>query len=95
MKIKPLGSNVVVKDTTLNETTKSGIVLPTSSTEKPNLAKVIAVGKGEVVNGKLVALEVNVYDTVLYSKFAGNVFKFEGVEYKILNENDIIAVIEE
>ena len=95
MKIKPLLNNVVIKDLATKQKIQNGIVLPSSAQEKPQLAKVVAVGLGEWANGKRVTMEVKKGDTVLYSKFAGSTFKLENEEYKILNENDIIAIIEE
>ncbi|MGD9901191.1 MAG: co-chaperone GroES [Spirochaetales bacterium] len=95
MKILPLFNNVVLKDIELEETIKSGIVLPTTAQEKPTIAKVIAVGSGEIIDNKLVPLKLKIDDTVLYSKYAGNEFKLDGETYKILNQNDIIAIIED
>ncbi len=94
MTIKPLGDKVVIKMMETEETTKSGIVLPGSAKEKPQLAEVIAVGPGAIVEGKVVPMEVKVGDKVLMSKYAGTEFKFDGVEYTILKQNDILAVVE-
>ncbi|MBR5501247.1 MAG: co-chaperone GroES [Clostridia bacterium] len=94
MTIKPLGDKVVIKMIETEETTKSGIVLPGSAKEKPQLAEVIAVGPGAIVEGKIVPMEVKVGDKVLMSKYAGTEFKFDGVEYTILKQNDILAVVE-
>ncbi len=94
MTIKPLGDKVVIKMIETEETTKSGIVLPGSAKEKPQLAEVIAVGPGAIVEGKVVPMEVKVGDKVLMSKYAGTEFKFDGVEYTILKQNDILAVVE-
>ena len=76
------------------ETTKSGIVLPGQSKEKPQQAEVIAVGPGGVVDGKEVKMEVKVGDQVIYSKYAGTEVKLEEDEYIIVKQNDILAVIE-
>lgn len=94
MTIKPLGDKVVIKMMETEETTKSGIVLPGSAKEKPQLAEVIAVGPGAIVEGKVVPMEVKVGDKVLMSKYAGTEFKFDSVEYTILKQNDILAVVE-
>ena len=94
MTLKPLADNVVIKSCEAEETTKSGIVLAATVKEKPQLAEVIAVGPGAIVEGKLVPMEVEVGDKVLMSKYAGTEFKFDGVEYTILKQNDILAVVE-
>ena len=93
MTIKPLADRVVLKSVEVEETTKSGIILPGSAKEKPQLAEVVAVGPGAVVDGKLVPMEVKVGDKVLTSKYAGTEYKFEGVEYTILKQGDILAVV--
>ena len=95
MKIRPLLDRVVVKKLESEETTKSGIVLPGSAKEKPEVAEVVAVGPGGVVEGKEVKMEVKVGDRVLTSKYAGTEYKFEGTEYTILRQNDILAIVEE
>lgn len=94
MTIKPLGDKVVIKMLETEETTKSGIVLPGSAKEKPQLAQVVAVGPGAVVDGKVVPMEVKVGDKVLMSKYAGTEFKIDGTEYTILKQGDILAVVE-
>lgn len=94
MTIKPLGDKVVIKMLETEETTKSGIVLPGSAKEKPQLALVVAVGPGATVDGKLVPMEVKVGDKVLMNKYAGTEYKFDGVEYTILKQSDILAVVE-
>ncbi len=94
MKIKPLGDRVVIKMLETEETTKSGIVLPGSAKEKPQVAEVIAVGPGTVVDGKEVKMEVKVGDKVLISKYAGTEVKLDGQEYTILRQSDILAVVE-
>ncbi|NLN04621.1 MAG: co-chaperone GroES [Clostridiaceae bacterium] len=94
MKIKPLGDRVVIKMLEQEETTKSGIVLPGSAQEKPQLAEVVAVGPGAVVDGQKVPMEVKVGDKVIMSKYAGTEVKFDGVEYTILKQSDILAIVE-
>ncbi|AKA71716.1 co-chaperone GroES [Clostridium scatologenes] len=94
MNIRPLGDRVVIKRLEAEETTKSGIVLPGAAKEKPQEAKIVAVGPGGIVNGKEVKMEVKVGEKVLFSKYAGNEIKMDGVEYTILKQDDILAVIE-
>ncbi|MFD1038953.1 co-chaperone GroES [Virgibacillus byunsanensis] len=92
--IKPLGDRVVIELVEQEEKTKSGIVLPDSAKEKPQEGKVVAVGSGRVTdNGEKVALEVSEGDQIIFSKFAGTEVKYEGTEYLILRENDILAVV--
>lgn len=94
MVIKPLGDRVVIKMLESVETTKSGIVLPGTAKEKPQVAEVIAVGPGGMVDGKKVTMELKVGDQVLISKYAGTEIKIDGVEYTILKQDDILAVVE-
>jgi len=94
MKIKPLGERVVIKMLEGEETTKSGIVLPGSAKEKPQVAEVVAVGPGTVVDGKEVKMEVKVGDKVLMSKYSGTEVKYDGIEYTILKQSDILAIVE-
>ncbi|AND85871.1 co-chaperone GroES [Clostridium tyrobutyricum] len=94
MNIRPLGDRVVIKKIEAEETTKSGIVLPEAAKEKPQEAEVVAVGLGGIVDGKEVRIEVKVGDRVLFSKYGGNEVKIDGVEYTILRQDDILAVIE-
>lgn len=94
MNIKPLGDRVVIKRVEAEETTKSGIVLPGSAKEQPQLAEVMAVGPGGVIEGKEVVMEVKVGDKVIFSKYAGTEVKFDGEEYTILKQNDILAIVE-
>ena len=93
MKIKPLADRVVIKMLESEETTKSGIVLPGAAKEKPQLAEVVAVGPGGVVDGKEIKMEVKVGDKVLMSKYAGTEVKLDGVEYIILKQSDILAKV--
>ena len=95
MKIKPLGDRVVIKMIETEETTKSGIVLPGSAKEKPQMAEIVAVGPGICdENGKKIPMEVKVGDKVLMSKYAGTEVKFDGTEYTILKQGDILAIVE-
>jgi chaperonin GroES len=95
MKIKPLGDRVVIKMLESEETTKSGIVLPGSAKEKPQVAEIISVGPGSVTDtGREIKMEVKVGDKVLISKYSGTEVKFDGVEYTILKQSDILAVVE-
>ena len=80
MNIKPLGDRVVIKMVEMEETTKSGIILTGAAKEKPQLAEVVAIGPGAVVDGKVVPMEVKVGDKVLMSKYAGTEVKFDGIE---------------
>ena len=94
MKLVPLGDRVVLKQCETEETTKSGIVLPGQSKEKPQQAEVIAVGPGGMVDGKEVTMHVKPGDKVIYSKYAGNEVKMGDEEYIIVKQNDILAIVE-
>jgi len=94
MNIKPLGDRVVIKRLEAEEKTKSGIVLPGSAKEQPQMAEVMAVGPGGIVDGKEIKMEVKVGDKVIFSKYAGTEVKYDGVEYTILKQNDILAIVE-
>ena len=94
MKIRPLGEMVVVKMTEAEETTKSGIVLPGTAKEKPQMAEVIAVGPGGIVEGKEINMEVKVGDKVIARKYAGTEIKLEGQEYIVLRQADILGIVE-
>ena len=94
MNIKPLADRVVIKMVEAEETTKSGIILAGSAKEKPSVAEVVAVGKGGVVDGKEVTMELKVGDKVLISKYAGTEVKLDGEEYTILRQSDVLAVVE-
>ena len=94
MNIKPLADRVVLKMVEAEETTKSGIILAGSAKEKPSMAEVVAVGKGGVVDGKEVTMELKVGDKVLISKYAGTEVKLDGEEYTILRQSDVLAVVE-
>lgn len=94
MKLKPLLDRVVLKSTEAEETTKSGIILTGSAKEKPVVSEVVAVGPGGVVGGKEVTMYVEVGDKVVISNYAGTEVKLDGEEYKIVRQNDILAVVE-
>ncbi len=94
MKIRPLVGRVVIKATEAEETTKSGIVLTSASKEKPQISEVVAVGPAGVLNGNEVKPDVNVGDKVVVAKYSGTEIKLDGVEYTIINAEDILAVIE-
>ncbi len=95
MDIKPLGDRIVVKPLEAAEKTKGGIVLPDTAKEKPQEGKVVAVGKGKVLeNGSLQALEVKVGDKVLYGKYTGTeISTRDGEELLIMREDDVFAII--
>lgn len=94
MNIKPLADNVVIKATEAMETTKSGIVLTSAAKEKPQIAEVVAVGPGGVVDGKEVVMNVKVGDRVIAAKYSGTEIKLDGEEYTILRQSDILAIVE-
>ncbi|MEG0691501.1 MAG: co-chaperone GroES [Oscillospiraceae bacterium] len=91
MNIKPLADRVVIKMVEAEETTKSGIILAGAAKEKPQIAEVVAVGPGGVVDGKEIKMELVVGDKVLMSKYAGTEVKLDGVEYTILRQSEILA----
>lgn len=93
--LKPLEDRVVVKTLEAEQTTASGLVIPDTAKEKPQEGEVLAVGPGKLDDkGSRVALDVNVGDVVLYSKFGGTEVKYEGEEYLVLSARDILAVVE-
>ena len=94
MNIKPLADRVVVKMLEAEETTKSGIILAGSAKEEPQMAEIIAVGPGGVVEGKEITMYVKVGDKVIYSKYAGTEVKLDKEEFIIVRQNDILAVVE-
>lgn len=94
MKIKPLADNVVIKATEAEETTKSGIVLTSAAKEKPQVAVVVAVGPGGMVDGKEVKMSVKDGDKVIAAKYSGTDIKIDGEEYTILHQSDILAIVE-
>lgn len=94
MKLKPLADRVIIKLVEAEETTKSGLILTGSAKEKPEVAEVIAVGPGGMVDGKEVVMTVQVGDKVITSKYSGTEVKVDGDEYTIVRQNDILAVVE-
>ena len=94
MTIKPLADRVVIKMLESEETTKSGIVLPGTAKEKPQMAEVVTVGPGGIVDGKEVKMELAVGDKVIISKYAGTEVKIDGQEYTILRQSDVLAKVE-
>ena len=95
MTIKPLADRVVVKTVEAEETTKSGILLAGSAKEKPQIAEVVAVGPGGLVDGKEIVMTVKVGDKVITSKYAGTEVKCDGTEYNIVKQSDILAIVED
>jgi chaperonin GroES len=96
MNIKPLGERVVIKALENETKTKSGIVLPDTAKEKPQMGRVMEVGPGKLLeSGERLPLEVKTGDKVLFAKYAGTEVKVDGAEYMILKEQDILAVISE
>ena len=94
MNLKPLADRVIIKMVEAEETTKSGIILTGSAKEKPEVAEVIAVGPGGMVDGKEVVMTVKVGDKVITSKYSGNKVKVDGEEYTIVRQGDILAIVE-
>ncbi len=94
MKLNPLADRVVVKMVEMEETTKSGIILTASAKEKPQIAEVLAVGPGALKDGVIRPMSVKVGDKVITSKYSGTEIKLDGVEYVIVSEEDILAIVE-
>lgn len=94
MNLKPLHDRVLLQPLEAEERTKSGIILPESAKEKPQEAKVVAVGSGKKVDGEFVEPSVKVGDIVIYSKYAGDEVKIEGIEYTLIEEDKILAIVE-
>lgn len=94
MNLKPLADRVVLKQLDAEEKTKGGIILTAGAKEKPQEAEILAVGPGETVDGKLIPMEVKVGDKVIYSKYAGTEVKIDGIEYIIVRQSDILAIVE-
>ncbi len=93
--LKPMGDRVVVKPKSREETTRSGLVLPDTASERPQQGEVLSVGPGrQLDNGQRVSLDVKQGDTVLFAKYSGTEFKLEDEELLILSERDVLAVIE-
>ncbi len=94
MNLKPLGDRLVIKPLEQEEQTSSGIFLPETAKEKPQQGTVIAAGPGgRKESGERIAMDVNVDDKVLYAKYSGTTIKLEGVEYLILKESDVLAIV--
>jgi len=94
MKVKPLFDRVVIKNVEAEKTTESGLILSAASKEKPQMAEVLAVGPGGVVDGKEVTMQVKAGQKVIYSKYAGTEVKIDGEELIIVRQSDILAVVE-
>ena len=94
MTVKPLGDRVVIKNVEAEEPTKSGLILTSGAKEKPQMAEVLAVGPGGMVDGKEVTMQVSVGQKVIYSKYAGTEVKIDGEEIIIVRQSDILAVVE-
>ena len=94
MKLRPLLDNVVIKRVEAQETTKAGIILPDSAKEKPEVSEIVAVGPGGLVDGKEVVMTLKVGEKVITAKYAGTQVKLDGVEYNIVSQSDILAVVE-
>ena len=94
MTIKPLADRVVVKLVEAEEKTKTGIILTASAQEKPQIAEVVAVGPGGIVDGKEVKMTVKKGDKVITGKYSGTEVKCDGVEYTIVRQSDILAIVE-
>ena len=94
MKIRPLADRVVIKMEEAEETTKGGIILTSAAKEKPQVAEVLAVGPGGVVDGKEVVMQVKVGDKVITSKYSGTEVKVDGEECTIVRQSDILAIVE-
>ncbi len=94
MKLKPLADRVVIKMEEVKETTKSGIILAGTAKEKPQIASVVAVGPGGIVDGKETKMYVKVGDRVITSKYSGTEIKFDEEEYTIVRQSDILAIVD-
>ncbi|MDD3306633.1 MAG: co-chaperone GroES [Acetobacterium sp.] len=94
MSLRPLGDKVVIKVKAEEVKTSGGIVLPGSAQEKPQQGKVVAVGSGEIIDGKKVPLDIKVDDEVIYSKYSGNEVKIGDEEFLIIRQADILAIVE-
>ena len=92
--LKPLGDRVILKEAQTEETTKSGIVLPSTAKEKSAIAEVVAVGNGIMSDGKEITMTLKVGDKVVCSKYTGTEIKYDGVEYTIVKESDVLAIVE-
>ena len=93
MTVKPLSDRVVIKNVEAEETTKSGLILTSAAKEKPQMAEVLAVGPGGMVDGKEVTMQVKVGQKVIYSKYAGTEVKIDGEDLLIMKESDILGIV--
>ena len=94
MKIRPLADRVLIKKIEAEERTASGIVLPGAAKEQPQIAEVVEVGPGGIVDGKEIKMELKVGDKVIFQKYSGTEVKLEGQEYTILRQSDVLAIVE-
>ncbi len=94
MKVKPLFDKVVVESLEKEEKTKSGFILPSAAQEQQQMARVVAVGPGGIIDGKEIVMQVKEGDTVLYAKYSGSEFKVDGKEFTIIRQSDILAIVE-
>ena len=94
MNLKPLADRVIVKDIEVEEKTDGGIILSAKSQEKPQIAEVVAVGPGGLVEGNQIEMTVSVGQKVIVSKYAGTEVKFEDEKYNIVKQSDILAIVE-
>ena len=95
MNIRPLYDRIVVKRIEEQETTRNGIAIPDSAKEKPQEGEVMAIGKGKRLDdGKLIALDVQVGDRILFGKYSGNEIKLDGTEYIIMREDDVLGILD-
>ena len=92
--IKPLSDRVLILPNPAEEITAGGLIIPDTAKEKPQVAEVVAVGPGGIVDGKEIKMELKVGDKVLLSKYAGTEVKVDGVEYTILRQSDVLAIVE-
>ena len=94
MTLKPLLDKVVLKQVEVQETTKAGILLPGSAQEKPQMSEVVAVGPGGLIDGNEVKMTLKVGDKVITGKYSGTEVKIDGVEYTIVSQSDVLAIVE-
>lgn len=94
MTLRPVADRVVIKSVEVEETTKSGIILAATAQEKPQIAEVVAVGPGGIVNGKEIKMYINVGDKVIIDKYSGKQVKLDNIEYTIVRQDEILAIVE-
>lgn len=94
MKLRPLLDKVVLKEVETEETTSAGIILPGSAKEKPQISEIVAVGPGGLVNGEKVEMYLKVGERVITAKYTGTQVKLDGVEYTVVSQSDVLAVVE-